>query len=46
MRNEEQEHKAVHYIENNPVKAQLSRVPEDWAFSSAKFRDEYGRLVI
>jgi putative transposase len=46
MRNEEQEKKAIRYIENNPVKAKLSHTPTDWAFSSAKFRDEYQRLVI
>lgn len=46
MRDEEQERKAVHYIENNPVKAKLCREAKEWLFSSAKFRDEYGRLVI
>ena len=46
MRDEEQERKAVHYIENNPVKAQLCREAQEWLFSSAKFRDEYGRLMI
>ena len=29
---------AVDYIENNPVKAGLCRWPEDWPFSSARFR--------
>jgi len=38
MRDEEQVSKAVRYIENNPVKAKLCRAPEDWAFSSARFR--------
>lgn len=28
----------VRYIENNPVKARLSRQPEDWPWSSAWFR--------
>jgi putative transposase len=46
MRDEAQEKTAVRYIENNPVKAKLCRVPEEWPFSSAKFRDEYARLVI
>jgi hypothetical protein len=46
MRNEEQERKAVHYIENNPVKAKLCRAPEEWQFSSARFRDGYRRLVV
>lgn len=44
MRDEEQELKAVRYIENNPVKARLCRTPEEWPFSSARFRDEYLRL--
>ncbi|HMP81356.1 MAG TPA: transposase [Verrucomicrobiota bacterium] len=46
MRDEEQERKAIHYIENNPVKAKLCRTAEEWRFSSARFRDEYRRLVI
>jgi type I restriction enzyme R subunit/putative DNA methylase len=46
MRDEEQERTAIRYIENNPVKAKLCRVPEQWLFSSARFRDEYRRLVI
>ena len=46
MRDEEQERKAVRYIENNPVKAGLCQTPEAWMFSSARFRDEYRRLVI
>ncbi len=29
---------AISYIENNPVKAGLCKRPEDWLFSSAKFR--------
>lgn len=31
---------AIAYIENNPVKAGLCAKPEDWAFSSARFRSE------
>ena len=46
MRNEEQKRKAVHYIENNPVKARLCRTPEEWHFSSARFQDEYRRLAL
>ena len=46
MRSEEQEKKAVHYIENNPVKAKLSRTDEAWPFSSARFRDKYRRLIL
>jgi len=46
MRDQEQERKAVRYIESNPVKARLCVAPEEWAFSSARFRDEYRRLVM
>ena len=46
MRNEAQEKTAVRYIENNPVKAKLCRAPAEWLFSSARFRDEYWRLMI
>jgi REP element-mobilizing transposase RayT len=31
---------AIAYIENNPVKARLCKKPEDWPFSSARFRDQ------
>lgn len=43
MRDEAQKIKAVRYIENNPVKARLCRVPEAWPFSSARFRDPQTR---
>ena len=46
MREEAQEKTAVRYVENNPVKAMLCRAAEDWKFSSARFRDEYRRLVL
>jgi type I restriction enzyme R subunit/putative DNA methylase len=46
MRDEAQERKAVRYIENNPVKAKLCRTTAEWPFSSARFRDEFQRLVI
>ena len=36
--------KVVHYIESNPVKASLAKSPEQWPFSSARFRDEYNQL--
>ncbi len=39
MRDEVQTQKAVRYIENNPVKAKLCRAPEEWLFSSARFRN-------
>jgi REP element-mobilizing transposase RayT len=46
MRDERQERAAIRYIEGNPVKAKLCRTPEEWPFSSARFRDEYGRLRV
>ena len=46
MRDEDQEKSAVRYIENNPVKAKLCTAKEPWLFSSARFRDEYARLVV
>ena len=46
MRDEEQERTAIRYIENNPVKTKLCRLPTEWPFSSARFRDEYAWLVI
>jgi len=46
MRDEAQEQTAIRYLENNPVKAGLCRTPEDWPFSSARFRDRYRRLVL
>jgi len=46
MRDAEHELKTRRYIENNPVKARLAREPKDWTWSSARFRDEYGRLCL
>ena len=46
MRDAAQEKTAVRYVENNPVKAKLCGVKEHWLFSSARFHDEYARLVI
>jgi REP element-mobilizing transposase RayT len=43
MRDEAQKIKAVRYIENNPVKARLCGLPEEWPFSSARFRDPQTR---
>ena len=45
MRMEEQARKAIRYIENNPVKAKLCPTPEEWNFSSARFRDGYSKLA-
>ena len=46
MRDEDQERKAIDYIENNPVKARLCGSKEQWLFSSARFRDEFQRLAV
>ena len=46
MRGEEQEKKAIRYIENNPVKAKLCRTPEQWEFSSSRFRGRFGELEL
>ena len=46
MRDVEQESTALRYTESNPAKAKLCRLAGDWAFSSARFRDEYGRLIL
>jgi REP element-mobilizing transposase RayT len=43
MRDGEQKRKAVHYVENNPVRARLCRVAEEWPYSSARFRDPQTR---
>jgi len=44
MRDPEHELKTRRYIENNPVKALLVREPKEWAWSSARIRDEHGTL--
>lgn len=46
MRDEDQELKAIHYIESNPVKGRLCRAAQEWTFSSARFRDEVRCLVL
>ena len=45
MRDEEQLARARRYTEQNPSKAGLVCQAKDWAWSSARFRDDYGRLV-
>ena len=40
------EQKAIDYTENNPVKTTLCPEPKAWPFSSARFRDEYHRLIL
>ena len=44
IRDEAHYRKVVHYIEMNPMHARLVRTPQEWPFSSARFRDEYNRL--
>jgi len=46
MRNSSHEIRAVHYAEKNPLKALLVKKPDDWPWSSARFRDKYGRLAL
>jgi len=46
MRDEDQERKAIRYVESNPVRAKLSRISEEWPFSSARFGDEFQRVLI
>ncbi len=44
IRDEELRRKAVRYVEANPVKAHLAAQAQAWPWSSARLRDEYGRL--
>jgi REP element-mobilizing transposase RayT len=44
IEDEEHRRKSVRYIEANPVKALFVREARDWGWSSARWRDEYGRL--
>lgn len=46
MRDAEHECSIRQYIESNPVKAGLVSEPNLWPWSSARFRDDYGRLQI
>jgi putative transposase len=46
MRGDEHEWKTIRYIENNPTKARLILDPKEWPWSSARFRDNYGRLCL
>lgn len=46
IRDETHYRKVVRYIEANPVKAGLVQTPEQWPFSSARFRDEYRQLKL
>ena len=44
IRDEEHLRKAARYVEANPVKAHLAAQARAWPWSSARRRDEYGRL--
>ena len=46
VRNDEHERRTRRYIENNPVKARLAAQPSQWPWSSARFRDAFGKLVL
>jgi REP element-mobilizing transposase RayT len=46
MRSTAHEVQATHYTENNPAKAGLVLDPKEWPWSSARFRDAYGRLCL
>jgi putative transposase len=46
MRDDRHERQTIHYIENNPAKARLVLDPKDWPWSSARFRDEFGKLQL
>lgn len=46
MRDERHFRETVRYVENNPVKARLTKTPDprEWPWSSARRRDAFGRL--
>jgi len=46
IRDSQHQLQARRYIENNPVKAFLARDPKEWAWSSARSRDEHGALCL
>jgi REP element-mobilizing transposase RayT len=46
MEDDEQLRRALRYTEGNPVKAGLAQEPKAWPCSSARFRDDYGRLCL
>ena len=46
IRDAAHEKSVVRYIENNPVKAGLVCEPRDWPWSSARLRDQHGRLAL
>lgn len=42
VRDSDELERIIRYIEDNPVKARLARMPEDWRFSSAWLRKQNG----
>jgi len=46
MRNEAHELQTIRYLEDNPTKARLVLDPKQWPWSSARWRDAYGRLCL
>ena len=46
IRDEAHYRKVMRYIESNPVNSGLVKTPEQWPFSSARFRAEYHRLKL
>ncbi|HEU5071573.1 MAG TPA: transposase [Verrucomicrobiae bacterium] len=46
MRHAGHEAHTQHYIEANPVKALLAREAKQWPWSSARLRDDFGRLCL
>jgi REP element-mobilizing transposase RayT len=46
IRDAAHEVRACRYIELNPFKAGLASDPSQWSWSSARYRDAYGRLVL
>ncbi len=44
VRDEAHLKRAIRYTEHNPVKAFLAKTSSEWTWSSARHRDEYGRL--
>ena len=46
VRDAEHERRVRRYIENNPTKAFLVRDPKEWRWSSARYRNRVGELVL
>ena len=45
LRDDEHYRRVVHYIEGNPVKANLAKASEEWVWGSARYRGEPGPVV-